>query len=384
VSAELVDVVTGAQLWSDRYDRAPADLFAMEDEIASAIVDDAIRLRLTADERRQLVQHPTENAAAFNRYVRAMSHIARETEEDYLSARRLLQQAIDMDPKFAAAYRALGTTYAVMAIDGYERPTDAWPLANRYVGDALSLDPDSADAHAEAASAAFFFNWDWAGAEREWKAAMQSGGNQVEPDLLLAGSLKRWALGRPHEALALAREARRRDPLTLGFKVREADLLVETGQLDAAAALYGECIRTEPRDPRAYFGLAEANQLQGRFDEAIDARRRGHAEAGDESMSDLFLAARGEEGYRTMEQASARAQLAGLEQRAAAAYASPLDFARLHAVLGHSTEVFRLMEASFVDRAPGLVFLNVDRAWRTVRGDSRFALAVRRVGLPIA
>jgi serine/threonine-protein kinase len=383
VSAELVDVATGAQLWSDRYDRAPTDLFAMEDEIASAIVDNAIRLRLTADERRQLVHHPTENAAAFDFYVRAMSHIARETEEDYLSARRLLQQAIDMDPKFAFAYRALGSTYAVMAIDGYERPTDAWPLANRYVGEALALDPDSADAHAEVASAAFFFNWDWAGAEREWKAAMQSRVNKVEPDLLMAGSLKRWALGQPYEALALARDARRRDPLTIGFKVREADLLVETGQLDTAAALYDECIRTEPRDPRAYFGLAEAKQLQGRFDEAIDVRRRGHREAGDESMADLFAAARGEEGYRTIEQASARAQLTGLEQRAAGAYASPLDFARVHAVLGHTTEVFRLMEVAFADRAPGLVFLNVDRAWRNVRSDSRFALAVRRVGLPI-
>jgi serine/threonine-protein kinase len=381
VSAELVDVATGAQLWSSRYDRAPADLFDVEDEIASAIVDDAIRLRLTPDERRQLARHPTENAAAFDRYVRAMSHIVRETEDDYLSARRLLQQAIGMDPKFAFAYRALGTTYAVMVIDGYERPTEAWPLASRYVGQALALDPASADAHAEAASEAFFFNWDWAGAEREWKAAMTSP-EKVEPDLLLANSLKRWALGRPYEALDLAREARKRDPITLGFKVREADLLVETGQLDAAVALYGESIRTDPADPRAYFGLAEAKQLQGRFDEAIDIRRRGHAAAGDESLSDLFSAARGEHGYRAIDQASARAQLAGLEERAAGAYASPLDFARVHAVLGDTAEVFRFMDAAFVDRAPGLVFLNVDRAWRAVRDDPRFAAAVRRVGLP--
>ena len=381
VSAELVDVATGAQLWSRRYDRAPADLLNVEDEIASAIVDDAIRLRLTPDERRRLARHPTENAAAFDQYVRAMSRIARETEEDYLGARRLLQQAIAMDPTFAFAYRGLGATYAVMAIDGYERPTEAWPLSNRYVGEALALDPESADAHAEAASEAFFFNWDWAGAEREWKAAWQSP-TKVEPDLLIANALKRWALGRPYEALDLAREARKRDPITVGFKVREADFLVETGQLDAAMALYGESIRADAADPRAYFGLAEAKQRQGRFDEAIDIRRRGYAAAGDESLSDLLSAARGEQGYRTIDEASARSQLAALEERAAAAYASPLDFARMHAVLGHTTEVFRFMDAAFADRAPGLVFLNVDRAWRAVRGDSRFAAAVRRVGLP--
>ena len=141
-------------------------------------------------------------------------------------------------------------------------------------------------------------------------------------------------------------------------------------------------IRVDPENPNAHFGLAEARYRQGRFDEAVDARRKAHAVAGDDALKEVLSTARGEQGYREIDQAWVRLQLDELKARQATSYVSPLDFARAYAQLGEKDLSFKYLDASFVDRSPGLVFLKVDRAWDAVRDDPRFAEAVRRVGLP--
>jgi serine/threonine-protein kinase len=387
ISAELVDVRTGVQLWSGTYDRSGADVLLAQDEITAAIVDEGIRLQLSRDERRQIVRHPTEDPVAYELYLRAEHHRGRETEKDYLSARSLLEQAIARDPKFALAHMALAGNYAFMAVDGYARPTEAWPLVDRYARQAIALDSALFEAHGRLAAEAFWFNWNWAVAEREWETALQAPAGTAAPDFLLGYSLERWALGRPDDALRLTRRARVLDPLSLVFRVREADLLLQTGQLKTAEDLYEKVIHDEPADARAYFGLAEVRRTQGRFDDAIDLLRRGYeADAGgnplDDSLAESLSTARGAEGYRQVEKMTAQLELDALMTRAPEAYASPLDFARAYARLGNNERAVAYLNASFADRAPGLVFLKADHAWDAVRDDPRFVAAVRRVGLP--
>ena len=289
ISAELVDVATGVQLWSGAYDRSVADVLLAQDEITTAIVDQGIRLQLSRDERRQIVRHPTEDSVAYELYLRAEHHHIRETEEDYLSARSLLEQAIARDPKFAVAHMALAGNYAVMAVDGYARPTEAWPLVDRYAQQAIALDSALLEAHAWLAAEAFWFNWNWAVAEREWKTALRAPTGRGAPDFLLGYALERWALGRPDDALRLTRRARMLDPLSLVFRIREADLLFQTGQLKTAEDLYEKVIHDEPADARAYFGQAEVRRMQARFDDAIDFLRQGYeANAGGDLLDDSF------------------------------------------------------------------------------------------------
>ena len=379
ISAELVEVESGAQLWSNTYDRAAADILPMQGEIARAIVDEGIRLRLSGDERRQLVRRPTDDGEAYELYLRARHLNDRETEDDYLKARDLLRAAVARDSKFSLAYIALATTYQVMAVDGYERPTEAFPQAIKFTEQTLALEPELPEGHAAAADNAFFFTWDWPTAEREWSRARELRGSELEPEQLMPYAFERWAVGRTDEALELARRARTIDPVSPMFTVREADYLVYAGQIDAALNLYEKAIRDEPADPRAYFGLEEARRTQGRFDDAIEARRRGMTAAGDSSLRDVLVSARGEQGYREVTNATARLQLRALRERVATAYVSPLDFARAHAQLGEADQAFSYFDAAFADRAPGLVFLKVDRAWEPIRADPRFAAAVQRV-----
>jgi serine/threonine protein kinase/TolB-like protein len=382
VTAELLDASSGAQLWTNTYDREATELLDVQDEIAGAILQDGLGVELAAEELGDLVRPPTTDGEAYDLYLQARHLTRRATEDDYLQARRLLQRATVRDPRFAHAYLGLAGIHAAMAIDGYLRPTDGWAQANRYMRQALALDPDVPDAPAIRHSMAFFFDWDWEGAERERQIAMQTPVGEFDPDLLRVYSYYLLALGRPTEALELARRSRELDPLSIGLAMLEADYLVRVGRLDDAVALYNRTIEVEPDNPENYFGLAEALIQQGRFDEAIEARRQAHEVAGDDVMAEKFAAANGEEGYRQADRAWVEVQLLWIEAREPWGYVSPLDFARVFSQLGEEEKAFEYLEKAFIDRSPGLVFLNVDRAWDNVRDDPRFSEAVNRVGLP--
>ncbi len=380
ITAELVDVATGVQLWGDTYNRAAAEVVSVQDEITSAIMDEGIRLRLTGDQRRQLARHPTNDPEAYEWYLRARHSMLKGSKEDFLQAREHLERATVRDPQFALAHTLLAATYVTTALEGFERPAGARPLANVSNSRALALDSDLAAAHATRANIAFFFEWDWTTAEREFEIAMKAPTGLFPTFEMTGYALERWALGHPDDALRIVRKIRQADPLTPTYAVAEADYLVHSRQLDAAAALYETTISDEPI--AAFFGLAEVRRAQGRFDEAIQARRRGHQARGDDFLRAVLETARGAEGYRQIERRAARQALEGFRSLPATEYTSPLDFARAHAQLGETEQAFSYFDAAFADREPSLVFLKVERAWDAMRGDPRFVAAVRRVGLP--
>jgi len=382
VRAELRDVAAGTLLWSGSYDRPASELLAIEAEIATAIVDDGVGERLDADIRRRLARVPTTDGAAYALYLRAVDLCQHEDEASYLEARDLLREALTRDPRFAAGHAQMATTYAVMAVDGMERPTEAWPESSRHVRAALETDPDLSDAHAAAAALEFFFNWNWEAAEAEWRRALRFGAGELHTDFYSSRALQRWALGRHGDALALVRDARRLDPVTPMYTIREADLWLRGGDAAAAARLYETVLQRRPDDPRALFGLADALHAQRRLDDAVRMRRRAHLAAGD---MDVVAPAPDDDAateWARMETANATAQLAALDARLAVGlYASPLDVARQHARLGRPDAAAGWFERSVADRVPGLTMLDVDTAWNGMRTDSRFLALRARVGL---
>jgi TolB-like protein len=382
IAARLVDVATGRQLWTNTYDRDQAGLLAVQDEIAGAIMDAGLRARLTSQEREQLVRHPTTNGEAYDLYLQARFYQRLATEDDYLYSRELLNRVLTRDPNFVLAYASLAGNYAMMVTDGLARPTDAWPQVGKYMRQALALEPGLPEALVMEHGIAFLFDWDWAGAERARQRFLDQPVGDFDPQFMRALAIEHWALGRPQEALALARRTRELDPRSANLAILEADYLLRMDQYDAAIALYEYAIGAEPQNVNAYFGLAEAKSRQGKFDEAIEGRRKGHEVAGDDRLASVFAGAKGEAGYRRIDAAWIRLQLDTLKERERTKYVSPLDFARAYAQLGETELTFRYLDAAFADRSPGLVFLKVDRAWDAVRNDARFAAAIRRVGLP--
>ena len=380
VTARLLDVGAGTILWSDHYDRPAGEAQAMTHDIARAIVTEGIRQPLNRDASQLMDRPATDNSDAYDLYLRALYLHRREGEDNLLGARTLLQQAVALDPGFALAQVSLASTFTVMAVDGFERPTDAWPASNRCVRRALELDAGLAEAHAEQASSWFFFDHDWTAAESAWKRAITARSTPTLPDMLSGSALKLWALGRTPEALALIRRARQLDPLTPRFAIQEADVLLNGGRAADAVASYEAVIASHPGEAAALFGLAEACHDVGQIGRAVAARLRGYDVLGDAPPR---VSGTDEAAYRALDRLAAEADLAALSQRAAnGGYVSPLDSARAHARLGNRPAAFRDLDAAFEELAPGLVFLRVDRAWRAVRDDARFRTAVAAVGLP--
>ena len=133
---------------------------------------------------------------------------------------------------------------------------------------------------------AFLFDWDWAGAEAGAQEVPGVAGRRFRSAVLASRwPWSYWALGQPKEALRLARRTRELDPRSPYLAILEADYLLRADQFDAAIALYEYAIGAEPENSKRYFGLAEARSRQGRFEEAIEARRKAHVVAGDDRLA---------------------------------------------------------------------------------------------------
>ena len=383
VDVALVDAKTGARIWGDVLDRPGSDVLAIQNVIAAMIITRGLGIEASDAMLRDLNGGLASDREAYRLFLLAVHYFRRDTEADYLTARRLLEDAVMRDRSCALAHLTLASTYSVMAIDGFEPPRTAWPQSSLHVDRALEQDPDLPDAHAERATMAFFFGWDWRKAQDEWDIALQSRrANELQGELLTSCVLQQWALGRGEQALALARAARVIDPLSPMLAVREADVLAAMGKLPDAEERYAAIIADAPDDPRAYLGQAQARRVQGRFDEAIDAWRGASTAIGDHELATVVENAHGDDGCRAIDHFLARRELAQMaERQASGGYVSPLDPARAHARLGENERAFALLDAAFTDRAAGLVFLNVDPAWDNIRRDRRFDDIVHRVGL---
>ena len=159
------------------------------------------------------------------------------------------------DPKFAEAHLGVADTYGLMAVDGYAPPTEAWPRCDEESRKALALYPGFLKARVSLADRRFFFDWDWAGTEREFREL------GADPQMLLGGELRPialslWARGRAEEAVSLMERALRVDPENLTSKIVMGDYLAQAGRLDEAIAVYKTAIEADSSDPRPQFGLA--------------------------------------------------------------------------------------------------------------------------------
>jgi serine/threonine protein kinase len=385
VTAELIDVATGASLWKKRYDRLTANIFKLWDELATAIVDDGLHLRLTRDERRELLSRPTDSVEAFDLFLQARLFQFGVTEDDYVAARPLLQAAVEKDGRFAEAWVTLAGNYWNSVLENYMPPGEAWPKVDRCLDQVAALNPRLADLSFGRAAKIFFADWNWAAAERAWQRAESAPDRDIQPELLLTDAIAHWALGDVRRALRLVRRARLVDPLSPMFVLHEASYLLYAGQAEEAVERCVSVINTHPDLSTAYFTLAEVRRAQERFDEAIAARREAHSRRGDsdDELDTALSGAVGKEGYLRIESTAVRRlELRTLERRARTTYASPIDFARAFAQLDDADRAFEYLGQALAERSPGLVFLNVDRAWDSIRADPRFGAAVRQVGLP--
>ncbi len=378
ILAEAIDPRTGARLWGDRYERPAADLVRIEAELASDLVA-GLKLPASRPDRRALARPGTASSEAYDAFLRARFASIRDTEAGYLEAIRLFRVATEKDPSFVEAYLQAADTYGELASDGYLPPAEAWARSDEGARRALALDPELTDAKAALAARRAFYDWDFDGAERDFRELFDGPRPPVWHSRAFA--LLLWARGRTDEAIELTERARTTDPGNLVYTVASGDYRAQAGRLGEAVGLYQAAIQAEPDDPRAYFGLAAIFRSRGDATRAIESLRKAYALAGESDGARALASAASAADYDAVQLRVSRARLSEAEALARTRYVSPLDTARLAAMAGETERALAGLDAALKERSPGLVFLNVDRAWDAVRGDARFAAVLRRVGL---
>jgi tetratricopeptide (TPR) repeat protein len=160
------------------------------------------------------------------------------------------------------------------------------------------------------------------------------------------------------------------------------NFLVQAGRLDDALKVYNTIATEEPKDPRPLFGAADVYKRRGDFRSAIDSRRKAYELTGDEDAVRTLARATTEKDYQNAEVAVARMRLQELTELAKERYVSPLDLARLHALVGEREQALAGLEKAMIGREISLILLKADQAWDSIRSDPRFVAIVRRVGIP--
>jgi TolB-like protein/Tfp pilus assembly protein PilF len=380
IFAELIDTATGARLWGEKYERPMADLLRVQDSIALAVAD-GLRLRLPEEEKRALSLHGTENSAAYELMLKARYFFQKTTEEANLEAKRLYEEAVEADPKFVEARLGIANTYSSMAINGWSRPFEVWPREAEEVAKVLSLDPGNVLARTAVAHHRFYFDWDWSFCESEYRE-LGIDARVLRSEQFRPIGLYYWARGQNEDAVALTERALRIDPGSLDTRVMKASFLAHAGKIDEALTEYRAIAEADPSNPDPHYGIADVLRRRGDVAGAIASLRTAYGLSDEEDGAKALAEAKTAKALEEVELAVARRRLADLEVLARERYVSPLDIARAHAQAGGREETFTNLEAALEERSAGLVFLKADRAWDSIRDDSRFADYVRRVGIP--
>jgi TolB-like protein/DNA-binding SARP family transcriptional activator/Flp pilus assembly protein TadD len=375
LTARLVDVETGYQLWGETYDRRMEDVLRIQDEIGRSIATTL---------QRRLVQEPSPPTSipqvdpdAYNLYLQGRFFWHRRTGADLRRAVHVLEAAVSRAPDYAQAHVGLGDAYAVLGFYDFLPPSEAFPRARDAALRALELDPSLAATHATLGYVALYYEWDWERAEDEFRRAIRLAPSYSTAHQWYANFLT--AMGRFPEAESAMLRAQELDPLSLIANAALGWVHYYAGEYDRGIA---QCLRTLELDSQfglAHLWMGQALERTGRLHEGIAAIERAVELDDGSALSRAalarILALRGSPDQ-------ARAILADLEPRTDTAYVPSYEIARVHEALGDTERALDWLERAFHERSHSMVFLEVDPALAALRPHPRFRSLTARVGLP--
>ncbi len=374
VTAQLVHAPTDRHLWAKSYERDLSDIMALQADVARAIVTE-IGIKLTPQDQTRLARTRAVNPQAYEAYLRGLYFWHKRSDAALLKSIEYFEQAIAKDPKFALAYAGLADAYAVLGFVGGLSPNAAFPKAKAAVGKALEIDDTLAEAHMTLAVIRFSIDWDWSGAEKDHKRAIELNPGYAMGHQRYAFFLR--AMGRNEESLAEHQRASELDPVSLTTS-GGADYIFK-GQYDEAIEVIRKKLELYPDLPVPHAGLGEIYLLKGQFPEAIAEFQKAVSLS---ERAPRFLAPLGNAFGLSGQREQAIKVRDELREQAKRRYVSPYEFAVVYTGLGEKNQAFAWLQKAYEDRSPRLTQLKVDRRLYSLRSDPRFGDLVRRVGLP--
>jgi serine/threonine-protein kinase len=374
VSVHLVSVREGFDLWSETYERPAGEVWAVQQEIARAVV-----AALRVPEARTLpdAPPPTSSLEAYTTYLRGRHALSRPGAPDPSLAVDLFGEAIRLDSSFGPAWAGLAAAQVLRGVVQGARPAEVMPAARDAAARALALDSMLAIAHSTIGQVRFLYDRNWNGADSAFQRALLINPNRPEVHHWYAHLLV--ALGRNDEAAAHARRALELSPL-------DPEMIAHVGWQSLYAKRYADARESLDRAAAVDSSLAGIRYLLGLLAEVqgdyelAESHYRGVL---DRAPADLeALASLGRTHALDGRADDARAVLAQLDSLSADRYVSPYMLAGIAEALGDRQRAFAWLEEAVADHAVQLVYLRLDPRLDRLRGDRRYARIERSVGLP--
>lgn len=376
VTVRLIRVDTGTPLWSEQFDENFTDIFKVQDSIAERIAG-ALTLQLSGQEKELLAKHYTENTEAYQLYLRGQLIWNTRRENWIEQSLSYYQKALEKDPNFALAYVGIADCYIMLS--GHQRISmrEAETKARPAIMKALEIDDTLALAHNAFAELKYQYEYDWAGAEKEFKKAIE-----LNPNAAWIRQAYGWFLmsdARFEEAAVEMDKAQELDPSSLTVKVGRGRLYYYSRRYDEAIRYFQNLIAVEPNDGGLYLALSDAYEQKQMYGEMMELNVKFRQQKGlpfEKAIEkrELFKSS-GWQGFL-------RDQLADLEeQQAERGNISPTNFARIYVQLGKKDKAFFWFEKVFDAHDPIILQFKIEPAYDILRGDPRYAELLRRINL---
>ncbi len=376
VNVELDDIRDGKELWGQQYNRKPADLLAVQNDIARE-VSQRLGGQKSATAEQAMSIGSTGNPEAYQLYLKGKFYTDKLTKDGLAKGVDYFNQAIALDPNYGLAYNGLAFNYINQ--DGwYMRAGEAGPKAKEAAQKALAIDPKDAGAHLALAIQSQWYEWNWLLAESEFKRAIELNPNDAE-----AHGYYSWFLapmGRGQEALVEAKRAQQIAPLSPLGNFYVASVLVFTRQWDPAIAQLHSDIELEPNFWFDHCFLGRAYEAKGRLPEAIAEFKT--ALTIDNDNTEIWSGL-GHAYALSGNKPEAQKVLSHLNELSTRNYVSSYSRAIIYAGLGEKDQVFGWLNQAYQERSYFLaVYLTTDSRLDSLHADPRFVDLKRRVGLP--
>jgi DNA-binding winged helix-turn-helix (wHTH) protein/TolB-like protein len=375
VTVRLMNVQSGATLWTDQFDENFTNIFKVQDSI-SARVTNALLLRLSGDEQRQLTKRYTNNPEAYQLYLQG-EHL--RDKRDYNKSLEFYQRTIEKDPNFALAHIGLAESYMHLNAEGAPRIPiqETLPKIRAALIKALELDETLAEAHNTLAEIKYQLEYDWSGAEKEFQRAVE-----LNPNAAYIRMAYGWYLmdeERFDEALPQMERAQELDPRNLLYQLSIGVFYYFRRDYDKALDRFQKILELEPNYPGAFWWIENIYQQKKMYPEALEyAMKTG---LGSGKLKPEEVPGRREILKHSGWQGILRLWLDMAKERAKNEPANPRTFAVLYALLGDKDQAFAWLEKAVDAHDPWAVQLKIEPQYDSLRSDPRYTTLLKRLNM---
>lgn len=375
IKAWLTNVADGVNIWTQEFEDNMEDIFNLQDKIVKAIIDN---LKIKFPEiGSELVPEKSIKTEAYEFYLKGRLSWNQGSPPELKKGINYFQQAITIDTSYAAAYAGIADCYTALGYGSFLAPKDAFPKALEAATKAIELDSTLADAHASLGFYKFYYDWDWAAAEQEFRTAIA-----LNPNYALGYDWYGYyltAMKRYDEARTVFSKAAELDPLSVRVSTDMGFSVYYSGDYDLAIKKLQGALQINPDYPLALIWLGRSYQAKKMYTEAIAEYTNALKHTSDWPVAFAQIGnVYGVAGNKT----EALEILDTLNSLSSKKYVTSYGVALVYVGLGENDQAFSWLNKAYDERSHWLVWLRSDPRWLPLESDKRYADLVNKVGLP--